>query len=86
MGDKFKILFSIMGFSGTGIAMKLVSKWCAQYFGLIQRFFVFSLVFKPFTQYLLSYGTYSHIFGTYRNVLRYWQHSDAVIKIALTVF
>ena len=33
MGDKFKILFSIMGFSGTGIAMKLFPKWCAQYFG-----------------------------------------------------
>ena len=86
MGDKFKILFSTMGFSCTGNALKLFPKWCARYFGRIRRFFVFSAVFKRFTHYLLSYGTYSHIFGTCGNVLRYWQYADVVFKIALAVF
>ena len=46
---------------------------------------MFSAVFKHFTHYLLSYGTYSHIFGTDRNVLRYCHYADAVVKIALAV-
>ena len=38
MGDKSKILFSSMGFSGTGSAMKLYSKLYARYFDWIRRF------------------------------------------------
>ena len=32
MGDKFKILFSSIGFLGTGNALKPFSKLCARYF------------------------------------------------------
>ena len=49
--DKVKIIFSTMGFLGTGIALKLFVKLCAWYFGWILRFFIFWAILKHFWRF-----------------------------------
>ena len=65
IGDKVIILFSIIGFSDIGIAMKSFSKWCARYLGSIRRFWPFSAGFNHFSQHFNSCGTYSQFVDTY---------------------
>ena len=64
MGDKFKILFSRIGFLGTGNAMKPFSMLCARYFHQIRRIWWFSAVFTHFPSIYHYFETRNIIFAT----------------------
>ena len=49
MGDKFKILFSSIGFWGTGNALELFTTLCARYLAEFGEIRPFSAVFKHFS-------------------------------------
>ena len=64
MGDNFKILFSSIGFLGTGNLLKPFTKLCARYFSWIRRIWRFSAGFKHFPSIYHYFDHRNIIFGT----------------------
>ena len=77
MGDKFKILFSRIGFWGTGNAMKPFTTLCARYFHQIQRIWRFSAVFTHFPSIYHYFETRNIIFAT---ISMFWVTRNQMAK------
>ena len=77
MGDKFKILFSRVGFWDTGNAMKPFTMLCARYFCWIRRIWQFSAVFTHFPSIYHYFETRNIVFGT---ISMFWVTRNQMTK------
>ena len=82
MGDKSKILFSSIGFWGTGNALKPFSKLCARYFSWIRRILRFSAGFKHFPSIYHYFDPRNIIFGTISIFWVGWNQMATFIKLS----
>ena len=69
MGDNLKILFSSMGYLGTGNSMKLFWERWARFLGEFGDILLFYAVFNQFYLYLTCFSTHNQKYGISDSVL-----------------